>query len=390
MERRVFVQASPRVVWATLHDPVATGALFPELRLGPAVPSWPAAATTRTARARVGLLRESAQVESLEARPESVFRMRVSATGFDSEWSWRLEPVAGGTRVIHAATFEPIDRWAGPPRPSGPTLARGARRGPPAGAQGASRALAVRLRLRAPRGAAALQARDGAGNVRGWTPSSSRSSPSARCCTSPGTSGSRRPGTRCGRPRSGCWRRHSGSCRRGSSCGGRAAADPSRRTAWSSGSCPGSWRRATSSCCPLPTVVATSRSSTRSRAGRRRSSRSIIGVGILGERLGVAGSIGVLLLLLGFLLLQQPWQVLRGHRGIDPSIAFAHRDRGRDRHLHARSTGSGRASSPRSRTRRSCGSRPSSSCSSGCGSSPGATSSPVDGSRSAARPSVAG
>ncbi len=49
----------------------------------------------------------------------------------------------------------------------------------------------------------------------------------------------------------------------------------------------------------------------------------IIGVGILGERLGVAGSIGVLLLLLGFLLLQQPWQVLRGHRGIDPSIAFA-------------------------------------------------------------------
>lgn len=113
VERRVFVQASPRVVWATLHDPVATQALFPELRLGPAGPSWPAAATTRTARARVGLLRESAQVESLEARPESVFRLRASATGFDSEWSWRLEPVAGGTRVIHAATFEPNDRWAG-------------------------------------------------------------------------------------------------------------------------------------------------------------------------------------------------------------------------------------------------------------------------------------
>ena len=113
VERRVFVQASPRVVWATLHDPGATQILFPELRLGPAVPSWPAAATTRTAQAQVGLLRESARVESLEARPESVFRMRVSATGFDSEWSWRLEPVAGVTRVIHAATFEPIDRWAG-------------------------------------------------------------------------------------------------------------------------------------------------------------------------------------------------------------------------------------------------------------------------------------
>ena len=54
-----------------------------------------------------------ARVESLEARPESRFRVRVTASGFDSEWSWRLEPVAGGTRVIHAATFEPFDRWTG-------------------------------------------------------------------------------------------------------------------------------------------------------------------------------------------------------------------------------------------------------------------------------------
>ena len=50
VERRVFVHASPRVVWATLHDPALTGALFPEVRLGPAAPAWPAAATTRTAR----------------------------------------------------------------------------------------------------------------------------------------------------------------------------------------------------------------------------------------------------------------------------------------------------------------------------------------------------
>jgi uncharacterized membrane protein len=48
-----------------------------------------------------------------------------------------------------------------------------------------------------------------------------------------------------------------------------------------------------------------------------------IGVGILGERLGIAGFIGVALLLLGFLLLQQPWRALRGHTGLDPSIAFA-------------------------------------------------------------------
>ena len=113
VERRVFVNATPRTVWATLHDPATTNALYPELRLGPAAPAWPAAATTRTARARLGLLRDEARVESLEARPDSRFRVRVTASGFDSEWSWRLEPVAGGTRVIHGATFEPFDRWTG-------------------------------------------------------------------------------------------------------------------------------------------------------------------------------------------------------------------------------------------------------------------------------------
>ena len=48
-----------------------------------------------------------------------------------------------------------------------------------------------------------------------------------------------------------------------------------------------------------------------------------IGVGILGERLGVAGFVGVALLLVGFLLLQQPWRALRGHHGLDPAIRFA-------------------------------------------------------------------
>ena len=113
VERRVFVQASPRVVWSTLHDPSAGAELFPELLLGPAAPSWPAASTTRPAQTRFGLLREEALVESLEARPNLRFRLRISGSGFDSEWSWQLEPVAGGTRVIHAATFEPFDRWTG-------------------------------------------------------------------------------------------------------------------------------------------------------------------------------------------------------------------------------------------------------------------------------------
>jgi len=87
-------------------------ALLPELHLGPAEPAWPAAATTRSARARLGLLRETARVESLEARPEAIFRVRASASGFESEWLWRLEPVAGGTRVVHAASLETNDRWA--------------------------------------------------------------------------------------------------------------------------------------------------------------------------------------------------------------------------------------------------------------------------------------
>ena len=49
----------------------------------------------------------------------------------------------------------------------------------------------------------------------------------------------------------------------------------------------------------------------------------VIGVGLLGERLGLAGSIGVVALLAGFLLLQRPWRALQGHRGFDPAIAFA-------------------------------------------------------------------
>ena len=47
-----------------------------------------------------------------------------------------------------------------------------------------------------------------------------------------------------------------------------------------------------------------------------------IGVVVLGERLGVPGWVGVALLLVGFLLLQQPWRVVQGH-GLDPAVLFA-------------------------------------------------------------------
>jgi uncharacterized membrane protein len=57
-----------------------------------------------------------------------------------------------------------------------------------------------------------------------------------------------------------------------------------------------------------------------------------IGVGLFGERLGVPGSVGVVLLLAGFMALQQPWRALRrvgpgaagsGRGRLDPAIAFA-------------------------------------------------------------------
>lgn len=112
VERRVFIQATPRVVWTSLHDPAALAATFPECEFEPAPPSWPAAATSRTGRARLGLLREQARAESLEARPGAVFRLLVTGSGFRSEWAWKLDAVAGGTRVLHRGLLEPTDRWA--------------------------------------------------------------------------------------------------------------------------------------------------------------------------------------------------------------------------------------------------------------------------------------
>ena len=112
VERRVFVNAPPRIVWSALHDPGRVQMLFPELTLGPAEPAWPAAATVRSGRARLGLLRDDATVESLEARPMSSFRLRVTGRAFVSEWRWRLEPRAGGTRVAHDALLQPGDRIA--------------------------------------------------------------------------------------------------------------------------------------------------------------------------------------------------------------------------------------------------------------------------------------
>lgn len=51
-----------------------------------------------------------------------------------------------------------------------------------------------------------------------------------------------------------------------------------------------------------------------------------VGVGLLGERLGTFGTLGVIGLLAGFLILQRPWRALRSGgegRGVDTAVLFA-------------------------------------------------------------------
>ena len=106
------MNATPAVAWAALHDPASEPALYPEFALGPAETAWPAAGAIRLARLRVGLLREPVFLESLEARPSVSFRLRLVGADVRGELGWRLDPVAGGTRVIHDAVLEPTDRFA--------------------------------------------------------------------------------------------------------------------------------------------------------------------------------------------------------------------------------------------------------------------------------------
>ena len=113
VERRVYIRASPQIVWAALHDTGAFSDLFPELNLGLAGPSWPAGGAERFGEAHLGLLRVPVRVESLEARPSRTFRLAVVAEEFWFDWAWRLEPLAGGSRVVHSGTFASPDRLAG-------------------------------------------------------------------------------------------------------------------------------------------------------------------------------------------------------------------------------------------------------------------------------------
>lgn len=106
VERRLFVDASPDVVWAALHDPGCPTWRDVRLHLDPAGPDWPAAGARRHARFRVGPVAVGTTVESLEARPGRRFRVGFSGRGISGERRWELTPAAGGTRVAGSVHLE--------------------------------------------------------------------------------------------------------------------------------------------------------------------------------------------------------------------------------------------------------------------------------------------
>ena len=120
-----------------------TAVLFPELRLGPAAPAWPAAATTRSAHARLGLLRD----DGPRREPRGAAGVALPGPGHGVGLRQRVELAARAGRRRDAGhprrdvrTVRPLDRDPRPPRsglagqPGGgaPACAQGAGRGGPA------------------------------------------------------------------------------------------------------------------------------------------------------------------------------------------------------------------------------------------------------------------
>jgi hypothetical protein len=111
VERRLFVDAPPEVVFRALGDPSRPGGS--SLRLERAGPDWPAAGASRPGRLPVGRLGVEARVVSLEARPGRRLRLGVRTRTLTGEWQWSMEPAHGGTRVSCAARVEPSGRLGG-------------------------------------------------------------------------------------------------------------------------------------------------------------------------------------------------------------------------------------------------------------------------------------
>lgn len=111
VERRLFVDAPPEVVFRALGDPTRPGGS--SLRLEGAGPDWPAAGASRPGRLPMGRLGMEAQVVSLEARPGRRLRLGVRTRALTGEWQWSMEPAHGGTRVACAVRVEPSGRLGG-------------------------------------------------------------------------------------------------------------------------------------------------------------------------------------------------------------------------------------------------------------------------------------
>ena len=110
VERRLFVDAPPDVVWAALHDPSCPTWRDVRLHLDPAGPDWPAAGARRHARFRMGPIVVGITLESLEARPARRFRVGIDGRGICGERRWELTPAAGGTRVAGSVRLEGCSR----------------------------------------------------------------------------------------------------------------------------------------------------------------------------------------------------------------------------------------------------------------------------------------
>ena len=108
VERRLFVDAPPDVVFRALGDPARRRGS--SLRLDGAGPDWPAAGASRPGQLPIGPLGMEAQVVSLEARPGRRLRLGVRTRTLSEEWQWSLEAAHGGTRVACAARVEPHGR----------------------------------------------------------------------------------------------------------------------------------------------------------------------------------------------------------------------------------------------------------------------------------------
>lgn len=106
VERRLFVDAPPEVVWAALHDPTCSTWRDVRLRLDPAGPDWPAAGARRHARFRLGPMVLGTTLESLEARPARRFRVGIDGRAIGGERRWELTPASGGTRVAGSVLLE--------------------------------------------------------------------------------------------------------------------------------------------------------------------------------------------------------------------------------------------------------------------------------------------